>query len=301
MKVDRGIPIIGVLLLLSLSLSAAEGSGGRSRFSLNIAGGIGNLALGDFNAAQRGQNEALKDSAQRNGYGLSGEYQLIHFGLDLEVEACLSLAPRLAVILGSGYARAGTRPETSQVTIEWNPTYTSVRSLDAKMGVVPIFLGLKYDISAAGKVGFFIKGSFGYYFARFSELHREDLEGDDLDWYWYTFKSDSRGGGFGFQGGLGFEYRANRHLAFILEGCGRYARIRGFEADYRDEYSYGLSRSGSGTLYYYEYNELVTEKWYPNITIWTAPLSDDPTVRNVREAAIDFSGFALRAGFKIYL
>lgn len=301
MKVNKGIQVVCLLLIVPLVTRASEGSSGEPRFTLKISGGANYLEVGDYNADQRNQNEARKAYALRKGYGFSGGYEYIHHGLDLEAEVCLYLDPRLAVVLGTDYIRAWTDPKTSRQTVDWTPyQVTSVFSMDTRINAIPILLGLKYEILLSDKIGIFLKGCVGYYFANYSGISREDQSGADKGYDWYIYKEEGRSGGFGFQGGLGFEYRVNRKLALVIEGCGRHANIDGFKVDYRDEYSYGLSRSGSGTLYYYEWQDLPTGKWYPSMTVMKDAASD-PMMRNVREAVIDLSGFAFRAGIKIYL
>jgi len=217
------------------------------------------------------------------------------------VEAYLYLTPRLAVLLGTGYIRAWRGPEASRMTVERNPSpIISDLSLDMKIRAVPVYLGLRYDIPLAGNMGIFLKGCAGYYFAGYSRLSREDLSGVEPGGYdWYTYQEDGRSGGFGFQAGAGFEYRLNRVLGFVIECSGRLAKISGFNVDYSDEYSYGPSGSGSGTLYYYEYRDQVSGNWYPTTTVAENPLPEDAMTRNVREAAFDLSGFAVKAGVKI--
>lgn len=302
MNAAKSILAACLLLILPLDSRGSESSPGQPRFTLKIAGGISSLELGDYNTDQRSENEARKDWTQRRGYGFSGGYEYIHHGLDIEAEACLYLVPRLAVVLGAGYIKAWRGPETNRQTVEWTAyQFTSDFSQDMRITAIPILLGLKYDFRLADKIGFFLKACVGYYFANYSRISREDQSGANKGYDWYTYQEDGRSSGFGFQGGLGFEYRLNRNLALVIEGCGRYAKIDGFNVDYKDAYSYGLSRSGSGTLYYYEYFDLEFNKWYPGIGVRKSAPSNDPTLRNVREAVFDFSGFALRAGIKISL
>jgi len=300
MNRQKCVLVVGLLLILPQASLSSEDSLGQPRFNFKIVAGINRLTVGDYNTNMSTQYDARKAYAARNGYGFSGGYELTHLGLDLEAEASFSLVPRLAVVLGTGYIRAGKGPEANQQTVEY-PAYqvTSKFSWDMNMHAVPVLLGFRIDILPEGKIGFFLKACFGYFFAKYSIISREDQSGSNRGYDWYSYEEDGRSGGFGFQGGLGFEYRLNRILAFVIEGCGRYAKIDGFKVDYKDAYSYGLSRSGSGGLYFYEYFDRNT--WYPTMSVRKDSPTNDPNVRNSRQAVFDFSGFALRAGIKISL
>ncbi len=111
----------------------------------------------------------------------------------------------------------------------------------------------------------------------------------------------ANGHGIGVSGGFGFEFNLMPAVAIFLEGSGRYVKAANFEAeqDYsvRDG-SFIFDEQYSGNLYFLEFYWPYTDRWYPSRAVQSEkPL--DSYFRNVREASIDLSGFAVRAGLKI--
>lgn len=98
---------------------------------------------------------------------------------------------------------------------------------------------------------------------------------------------------FGFQGGIGLEFRLNPRVVVFVETQGRYARISNLEGEeifYRSWYSQIFSSKENGSLYYEEGGE------FPSLVV----LSDESAAgEDVRKAVLDFSGVSLALGLRI--
>jgi hypothetical protein len=85
----------------------------------------------------------------------------------------------------------------------------------------------------------------------------------------------------------------------VIEGYGRYAKIRGFEGTSKQYDSNNWSDSTEGKYYYFE-RFISTQEWLPLTSFDTEPPGGED-IRNVRDFEIDFSGFTIRVGLKIKL
>jgi len=178
-------------------------------------------------------------------------------------------------------------------SLEGVTTGTNTSNLDAK--AIPVTLGIYYFLPVSPKLRFSIGAGAGYYFARFSRTtHREDNAS-----YWLDADFTGSGGELGFQGGIGLEYALSKNVALVIEGFGRFAKVKGFEGNRKRIDSDGLNDSFNGKFYHSE-RYVWTEEWLTRVSINSEPPAGDD-VRNVRDLEIDFSGYTLRVGLKIKL
>jgi hypothetical protein len=276
------VTIYCLLLILFLpGLSKAE------KFSLKLSGGMNYLAVGDPNASLKGLADFLKDQASQGGEIPEGEFKEIHFVLNWEGDVVVYLTPRFGISFGSGYILGKKGKDVNKIII--GQTFTD----EVKVSAIPVKLGVYYSLPLSSQARFFLNGGVGYYFAKWSEAYRNEWSGG-----FFSSDQKAKASGIGFYGGVGFELNLVSHIAFVLEGQGRYAKIGGFKGD--EEFKAfvpGWNSSTKGKLYYFEYLPW-TYKWYPMIHIFEEEPSGDG-IRNVREAKVDFSGFTFRAGIKI--
>jgi hypothetical protein len=260
------------------------------KFSLKLSGGMNYLAIGDPNAYLKGLSDFLKDQASIGEVIIipEGDFKNIHIGLDLEGDVIVYLTPRFGISLGSGYI-LGKKGKDENKIIIGGQTFTE----EVKVSAIPVKLGVYYFLPLSSRARFFLNGGVGYYFAKWSDGYRNEWTGN-----WWNTDQKARASGIGFNGGVGFELNLVSHIALVLEGQGRYAKIGGFKGDKEIKiYSPPADSFAKGKLYYFEYFPW-TYKWYPMINILEEEPSGDK-IRNVREAKVDFSGFTFRAGIKI--
>jgi hypothetical protein len=97
---------------------------------------------------------------------------------------------------------------------------------------------------------------------------------------------------FGFQGGIGLEFRLNPRATIFVETQGRYARISNLEGEEIFFRSWNLqifSSKENGSFYYDEVGK------YPGLVV----LSDESAAaENVRKAVLDLSGVSLALGVR---
>jgi hypothetical protein len=207
----------------------------------------------------------------------------------LEGDVVVYMTPRFGISLGSGYILGKKGKDVNKIVI--SQTFTD----EVKVSAIPVKLGVYYSLPLSSQARFFLTAGVGYYFAKWSEAYR-----NEWDTGWWTIDQKATARGIGFHGGVGFELNVVSHVAFVLEGQGRYAKIGGFKGDKDGKYYPPPTEySTKGKLYYFEYLPW-TENWYPKIYISKEEQAGD-RIRNVREAKVDFSGFTFRAGIKIKL
>ncbi len=289
MKNSKKMLVISILGFLLFSLKAWAAQPDDSRFCFKLTGGMNYLLVGDTNEYIEGKNNSLKTYTKLYGYFLEGEFKKIQLGLDFEGELTIALSSRFGISIGSGYI-LGVRGKDSNKMVGNFPTDESIYTLDVKISAIPIKLGVYYYFPLTSQACFSINAGAGYYFAKWSLVFHGEWKTD-----WNTRDDQADGKGIGFHGGIGFEFYITHNVALVLEGQGRFAKIDGFEGVSNTIRAGGVDPT-SGKLYYYESLHLGTGQWYPMVRIW----DEKPTwERNVREANVDFSGFAIRAGMKI--
>lgn len=285
MRKRISVLVICLLLILLLPvLSKAE------KFGIKLLGGMNYLVFGDPNASLKGLADFLKDQASLGDETVEGEFKKIHFGLEFEGDVVFYITPRFGISLGSGYIYGKKGKDVNKIAILGGQTFTD----EVEVSAIPVKLGAYYSLPLSSRVGFFLKGGVGYYFAKWSDNYRNEW-GDN----WITSNQKANASGIGFHGGVGLEFKLISNIAFVLEGQGRYAKIGGFKGDKEDKFFIPtLGSSEEGKLYYFEWLPW-TENWYPMIQIYEEEPSSGDRIRNIREAKVDFSGFTFRAGIKI--
>ncbi len=285
-KMKVGVMICGLCIFFFgrfVPFAQAEGM----KLGVRLAAGINYLSVGDINKSLKGQNDYWNNFSKAYGLTLSGEFEKIQFGLDAQADLMIYLTPRFGISLGAGYILG--KKNTGEVTMT-SPSRNISETDENQISAIPVLVGLFYNLPISSRSRIFIQAGGGYYLAKYSQSGEFDETGSynlSEDW---TKNATSHS--LGFHGGLGLEFDLARNVAFVIEGYGRYARISEFKGDWNYKNSFGYSEIGHGSLYYWEWCELPTVDMAEEL-----PSSSD--IKNGREARIDFSGFAVRAGIKI--
>jgi len=264
--------------------AAPGGERAASAWSFTISAG-GNYAVGgDLNKGAQGLADYLgAQLTAASGTTVAPARVSFMFG----GEAAIPLASWLQITVGADYFSSSKNSLVSYVPGPVTPTFVAKPQFQA----IPISLALKLHPVEPFylKLGVaFLIASGGYYFR-----YENDL-------FWQEWKGDAKAQGFGYFGGLGYDWAVSESVALVFEALGRYAPIKGF----RGTGSYQDSNlvdpiSEDGKLYAYD-AALKGRSAVPLIII----RSQKPTeayVENAREAVIDFSGVSLRLGVKIKL
>ncbi len=311
------IVLLFSIIALSMSLTgiiqAEERQNFIQRFSIKVSGGLSYLAVGDF-------NKFLEDVTSVEAYNRyvyifdyfemtkKEELKKIRFGFDSEIELTFDINSRWRIGLGTGYVYTSrgssggfeiSRPEPYDDT---DFTYSPRISIRA----IPLKLGIYYIKHSTPKANWFVNGGIGYYFAKTSYYweQRETLIEEDgyvrADWRAMA-EWDLSSNGFGFHGGIGFEYKFAENFSLVIEAQGRYARVKKLKGD--EIYVGGGSMQNYyGEVYYVEKKNRINGEYYSCLRFYKEkPNFKTPELRNLREAALDLSGFLLKIGIRIRL
>jgi opacity protein-like surface antigen len=289
----KGI-IIGFATMLFVFLMALPGVAQDSykKFSLKLSGGYGSISGGDLTAVANGLNEQLTDIARLAGASTSGEIKNAKWGPEFEGEFVYNFTERWGIGLGVGYIRksieSGAELQVgtyARVLFEWEPVFT----------VVPVTLNGYYNFPVASKMNAYVKGGVGYYFATWDYQIRQENELVGIT-IWEENEGTAKDSGFGFQGGLAFEYSLSDSVSLFLEGAGRYVNLKSWDVDnvYRNALG---TESETGAFWYVEEYEEDTGKYYPSLELSDDEPSD-PDYRNVRKVEINLSGIVFKVGVK---
>jgi hypothetical protein len=278
----RAVWAVLFFLLVTLNKTAFPKENFKPKLSIILKGGMNYLSAGDINKGLLGFSDAWSDQATSLGGYVEGEAKTIHIGYEFEGDVVINLTPKLGIGIGAGYIQGERASEiSSSGSIEGICTYTS------KIIAIPLRLGMFYILPMSKRMNIVFNAGIGMYLTQCNYDLLSSLGG--LGFLSSIQKSSSDG--FGFHGGVGFEFKVASNFSFVLEGKGRYVKIGGFEGTNR--YPGGLKE---GTLYYFELTTSTGN--YPRIDIETSE-PDGSEYDNVREANIDFSGISFFTGIKI--
>jgi opacity protein-like surface antigen len=296
------LTFLGVLSLLSLSLasSADKRDGAGSRFSLKFSGGARYAVVGDL-------NEYL-DSFNQRADTCGKVAEVANWASDWEIELRMRLSSRFSLGLASSgffskknpssiffYGGAVVDPETtkSDSRIEFIP------EIEAAM---PLGVSLYYSLYSGPRMNLLVNFGLGWYTGKMSDnCIASDFQSDGKIYFGTFYQSVENNFSLGFQGGLGLEYGFTDELALVVEVQGRFARISSLKGKECVMVNNSLSEH-TGTLYYYKGAWFGTGPWYPQLSVSeTPPGGGIGSFKDVREARLDLSGFALRLGLRMRL
>lgn len=241
---------------------------------------------GDVNEGVKGVIDYLRDLSILYGYSVEGEAKPIHLSFDFEGDIIINLTPQISIGFGTGYIQGA---KTSEITVRV-PIEIEARiyTYKPKISAVPIKLGVFYILPMSELTNVVINAGIGFYITKYSYDYLPGGPGNKI-------AQTASAKGFGFHGGVGFEFNLSPNIALVLEGQGRYAKIGGFEGTIRYSGSV-LPFEEEGSLYYWEQMTILGK--YPKVLVREDKPSG-PIYTNVRKAKVDFSGFTFYAGIKI--
>lgn len=255
-------------------------------FGLRIFGGLGYLSPSDINKGVEGVNDLWSDYLTLWGYTVKGDTKPLHLGFDFGGDIIIYFTSQIGVGFGVGYIQANRTDEIIFKNLEEGSMTNK-----PKITAIPIKAGIYYLIPLNSSMNFVINAGAGLYMAK--AYYNWRLESDG---YWREIDVEAKATGFGFHGGVGFEFAFSPNIAFFIESQGRYTNISGFEGTFEDTDSYGYTEKEEGKLYIYKtdtpfgkYYNLIISKDKPSGTY----------VSDTREAKVDFSGFNFIAGLRI--
>ena len=252
-----------------------------AKFGLTLLGGGTFVLGGDLNTAAAGQADLLG-----NILGVTGSPAVspAHIGYTFGGEFTVPLADRISLGLGLDYVRA--QRESIVLYTKGNKRFATITR--PEMHAYPIRAFIQYSPLQA----FYIKLGLEYYLAGISYSYHFDQ-----GLYSKDVIGTATGNGLGAFGGFGLEWNISGALAFIVEATGHYAPLSGFTGTGTVTDSDGVDITETGKLYYFEF-KTINGLSFPNVVV-RDKLPTEAGVFNAREAEVDFSGFSLKAGFKV--
>jgi len=264
--------------------------GRRVEFSLKFHGGMSHMLISDLNDALQGTTDYYRDLPNVD---IEEELEPIHSGFEYGGEIIIHLTPRIGIGFGGGYIQA-CKKTTIDVTWEGSPYKDTA---NPEVTAIPLTFGLYLGLPLAKIMNFTINTGIGYYLGTVKWHYSWDSESHDYEENW-----EAKSNAVGFHGGLGFEFNISRNLAMVIEGFGRYAKLKSCKGDYswkREFFGHEEGIIEDATLWYYEWRSTDTGKEYPRIKFDDEMPTETSFQKNVREGDIDLTGFSVRAGIRI--
>jgi hypothetical protein len=252
-----------------------------ARFALSLMGGGDYLLGGDLNKAAQGRSDYYGDFKGVDG---SPEVSPAHIGYVFGGEFLVPLVERLSLGLGLDYLKS----QKSSIVLFQKGSYSSVYMSRPEIYAYPLRLFIAYSPLQS----FYVKVGLEYYFAGCKYFYRTEAGN-----YWSEWSGTATTQGLGAMVGIGLEWNLSGSLAFVFEFTGHYAPLSGFKGTGLKTDQLGVDEKETGVLYYYELKSLGGAS-FPQAFI-RSKVPSEAGVFNAREAEVDFTRLALKAGFKV--
>jgi opacity protein-like surface antigen len=285
LKFRHYVAFISLLSLSAIPAGAAYGvkTGFKPGFSLRLYGGLNYLKGGDLNTGLKGFCDSAIDEYSTIGYSHSGEYQDMHWGAAAGGELVFQFSPNFGLGVGVGYSQAA---KSSAITLTRNQTDTYI--FKPRASAVPIRVEAIFFLPLSDVFRISLSAGPEYYLASVrADIRREYPAA------WSEWNQEADGQAVGFQGGIGLEIRLSSRISLLIEGKGRYAKIKEFKGTNIFSTDSGYQEKQEGTLYYWIDN--YTFKPFPYIFVESS-FPSDPWQQDARKAEVDFSGGSIQGG-----
>jgi hypothetical protein len=264
------------------SRKAVEEEPQAARYSLALTAGAIYATIGDLNKAAQGLADL---TSERLGISADKEVLPFHLTYLFGGELVFPLSSQFTLNAGADYF-SGKKESTVVFEKE---------TISEKYTAAPEITALPVKLSIAFYPASFLSFRIGasYYFAKCRYFYR--LENEEA---WKEWQGEAKAQNVGFWGGLGLEWNMGAHLALLIEAVSQFAPIKGFQGTgtYMDS-TMTEPATEDGKLYAYD-GKISGVNSYPLLFIRNK-LPSEAGVENAREAEVDFTGFTLRAGFRI--
>ncbi|MDH4271236.1 MAG: hypothetical protein OEW18_04590, partial [Candidatus Aminicenantes bacterium] len=218
-----------------------------------------------------------------------------HAGLEVGGDLIYCITPRFGIGIGASRINAG---KESLIIYHVTGSTDDELRIRPEIKVTSLRLGLFYAFPFAGRLAISVHGGPAFYFAKYIYNLSMTSGSPGLEVVLRGFLptglyQETSAKQLGLEGGVGFEFNANRFVAFFVEAMGRYAKIGSFKGKeetsaYQNFHPQVFNQTGS--LYYVDTDQ------YPLLDI--VP-SEGAAAGNVRKATLNFSGFSFLAGLKL--
>ena len=282
---------IFVALILTL-LALVPNTIGADKISINLMAGLNYSLFGDVNSGVKGSLDYWRDLVSLSGGTYVRGIKPLHASPTFSFDLIYKIDRYYSIGLGVGYLRANN---TSTITVRFPGELDESAVNTPDVRAVPVRFSVFKFIPISQRTRISFNAGIDTYFAQFRSDYLPAGAGNRI-------QQKAHAIGLGFRYGVGLDVKIASHFAFVFEGQGRYARVQGFR---------GILKAGGssqpfeerGDLYYWDQTITFSpdiQSTYPHMFIQEVKPSGG-VYSNVRKARVDFSGFSVLAGIKVYL
>ncbi|OGD37993.1 MAG: hypothetical protein A2V45_06325 [Candidatus Aminicenantes bacterium RBG_19FT_COMBO_58_17] len=280
-----------------------------SKFSLKVSAGWGSrIPIGDVNDCLKSFNDNEVFEAHRDvGTGqVVGEIKTLDDRIfHGEAELRFDLTPRIS--FGIATSLPIHKRNESSVTytyIGYAGPQIMTWTFKSEIKVSPpIRLSAYYTLPVINRLSISIGGGLDLNPARVSQFLRyaETPPVGVSDWYTWDQEA-KRNLAIGVHGNAVLKYLLNDRLALVAEFQYRHIKMTGLKGTLKHENYYGDKSEESGTLYYFtEWNYFIGTRHATLEIFETPPEGGVRWINDLREAALDLSGYSIRMGINVRL
>ncbi len=253
---------------------------------MRLSSGLWRMNLSEVNDALTGWQLGLERLADvdPNLDFISGDSRNLHWGVDFEAELILSFSRWIKLGLSAGYGHGFLDEKATLLTInQAGVLYEHARP--TKVSAYPVLLSGYFNIPLGRKFNAYLRAGIGAIQARY--VSREAQKKVTETRFAYAVFDLAKARRPTYLGGLGFSYSFDESLGFFIEAAARSARV--------DRLAGENQNIKHGVLYSFEESLPQTGFWRPSMHVrYGAPQGD--SIRNVREATVDFGGYSIKMG-----
>lgn len=304
-----------IILLFCCSLAEANDKSSRAHsFNLIIREGLGSIAVGDMNTTLKSINsiyDVVRSDHPERCVGEITEIPNNYVDWEVGLQWTISSGFIIGVVV-SGPTRFHDRSFLTFTNMDFGWPLTENNTYDSEIKVsMPIKLNVYRSYSIFPKLNLLLNGGLGYYQARLVQSFTQEVR------YPVNYRGieindfDVSGRRIGVHCGAELEYKFNDRFSMLVEGQYNFSRVKHFSGtshmtvwEYDDQGNFvgSNSRSTQGILYHYIGVDPSFGALLEKLVVSERPpeVGNDPG-SHLREAFLDFRGFALRFGLKIRL
>ncbi len=279
------------------------------QFGLKFMGGGDYFLIGDLNDYLQGRQDYLRDDSSITE--VVGSYDPLEFGYSFGAEFFIDFTPHIGIGIGAGYFQVKKKSEVNRTYSYCSPVddpdfLNIVETIFPQISAIPLTFNLNFGLPLGSVVKLRLSGGIGYYLGTVVWDYFEETKytNNKMDW-------ETKSNAVGYQGSLGIDFNLGKSIAFFIEGAGRYVKLEGLSGKLIiNENWFGSEITETyenAFLKYLEYNNYLTDEWYPLVSIdengivgsGSNNVPSFNSLRGERNAVIDLTGISFRAGFKI--
>jgi opacity protein-like surface antigen len=289
------IVLLALILVFFFLAGVGEAKGLMKGLSFKLSGGYSTAKVGDINTYAQDLDSAFRTTADDLDLTKEGNLKNLVAGFHFEGEIVINLFGNLGIGFGAGHVQWNSESETVLIQDE---TQVYKGFFKPSITAIPLQLSAYYFYPVTSSMRLYFKAGVGYYYGKSSVTFQMDEDDPLTGLYWERTESKITGKDFGYHGGFGYEFDIGSNLVFFIESKARLCKLKNWKGDLTYTDSDGVTTPSSGTMWYCEELDPVTDISHVRIVVQEVR-PDDPAFTVVREFEADLSGISFFAGLKI--